>query len=482
VLTDRKVAFAVAGLAVVALILRLIAARQSVVGDELFLYEIVHGHGLSDAVRLVHDTESTPPFHFILAWLSSHAGGGGLGWIRLPSVVLSSATVPLIYLLGARTAGRGAGLVGAALFAIVPFDVFYGVEGRAYATVAFLSAASTLSLLALVRTGRRRWVAALALTTTAAMYTHYTAVFALAAGLVWAFWACPGTRRKVLLAYGVAVLAYVPWVPSFFFQSHDSAADRIKVLFPLDFGSFGDGLSRAWLGHPSTTVGHIPGVLGSFLIVLGLAVGAFALFSRRARATPPTLRHGPTLLLVLALATPVGALLYSLGPKSIFLPRNMSASIPGALLLTAALVTAPRRRGVAILASAALLAGVAVGTARSTQRAYQRPDYQGIGRYLDRNARAADAILEVSVVKGPIGRQLSYYLHRPHHYETGLSAGSAVAQGHRSGRLYIVSLAQATQLLGLLNVPARGFRLVATRTFPGAPPLVLLTYESTRRR
>lgn len=474
-LGNRTTAVVLLGLTVLALTLRLIALKQSVVGDELFLYEIVHRHGLGDVLRLVHDTESTPPLHFILAWLSAQVSGDDLSSIRIPSVVLSTATVPLIYFLGLRTAGRTAGLLAAALFAIVPFDIFYGVEGRAYASVAFLSAASTLSLLALARTGHRRWAVALFLTATAAMYTHYTAVFVLAAQLGWALWACDGVRRQVLLAY-------VPWIPSFFFQSHDSAADRINALFPLHFGSFVDGLSRAWLGHPSATAGHLPGVLGSALVALGPAIGAAASVSRRSPLTRALLRRRSTLLLLLALATPVGALLYSLGPKSIFLPRNMSASLPAALLVTAAIATAPRRRVPAILAGALLLVGVAIGTVRSTERNYQRPDYQKVGDYIDRHAQPGDAVLELSLVAGPIGRQLSYYLHRPHHYSTGLSVAGALAQGHRSGHLDIVSLAGATQLVSWLKLPDQGFRLVATETFPGAPALALLEYESTRRR
>ena len=77
--------------------------------------------------------------------------------VRTPSFVASVATVPLIYLLGLRTVGRGAALVAAASFALSPFEIFYATENRAYALVAALVVLSMLSLLALANERRRRW-------------------------------------------------------------------------------------------------------------------------------------------------------------------------------------------------------------------------------------------------------------------------------------------------------------------------------------
>src|SRR4051794_32174619 len=120
---------AVAGLTAIAFGIRLAQLDQSLFGDELIMYRIVaHGHGLGRVVSLVHDTESTPPLHFVLAWLGVQLGDPMAG-MRLPSLVAGTALVPATFALGRRTLGAAAGLAGAGVVAIAPFAIFYGVEG-----------------------------------------------------------------------------------------------------------------------------------------------------------------------------------------------------------------------------------------------------------------------------------------------------------------------------------------------------------------
>jgi hypothetical protein len=133
--------------------------RDSLLGDELILFGIVHDRSLGGVLQAVHDTEKTPPLGFVLAWASAHIGDPAL-WIRLPSLLAGVALVPLSYALGLLTVGRTAGIVAAAVVALQPYSMFYGTEARAYALVAMLAAASTLCLLRALDTGRRAWWAA----------------------------------------------------------------------------------------------------------------------------------------------------------------------------------------------------------------------------------------------------------------------------------------------------------------------------------
>ena len=132
----------VGGLTAVAFVLRLLLMRDSLLGDELIMYDIVHGRGLGSVLHIVRETEKTPPLHFVLAWASAHLGDPRV-WIRLPSLLAGTALVPLAYLIGRRTVGRTAGVVGAAILTLQPYSVFYATEARAYATVAFLAGLST---------------------------------------------------------------------------------------------------------------------------------------------------------------------------------------------------------------------------------------------------------------------------------------------------------------------------------------------------
>jgi uncharacterized membrane protein len=183
-------ALVVGALTLVALALRLPLLRDSLLGDELIMFGIVHDRPLGDVLHIVRETEKTPPLHFVFAWASARLGDPTL-WVRLPSLLAGVGLVPVGYLLGRETVGRRAGLVAAALLAVQPFAIFYATEARAYALVAFLTGLSTLCLLRALETDRGRWWAAYAVAVLAVAFTHYIGAFVLLAQVAWAFW----TRR-----------------------------------------------------------------------------------------------------------------------------------------------------------------------------------------------------------------------------------------------------------------------------------------------
>src|SRR5689334_825610 len=93
--------------------LRFAAFRESIWGDEWLTLLDVREQTLSGVVHAVaHGAENSPPLYFVLAWLSAKLGDPDV-LIRLPSLVLGVATIPLVYVLGLRTVGRRAALAGA---------------------------------------------------------------------------------------------------------------------------------------------------------------------------------------------------------------------------------------------------------------------------------------------------------------------------------------------------------------------------------
>jgi 4-amino-4-deoxy-L-arabinose transferase-like glycosyltransferase len=472
---DRATVSAVIALTALAAVLRILMAHDDLWGDELYLYDIVHARSLGRALAIVHDTESTPPLYFILAWVAARIGHDDQVWIRVPSLVLSTTTVPLLYALGASTVGRRAALIGTALFAIAPFDLFYGSEARAYSTVAFFCTASTLSLIQLVRTGSRRWIVALAVTTAGAAYTHYVVVFVLAAQLAWALWWHRQRARMVLAAYAGAALLYLPWVPSALVQFDSNTSER--VLAPGSADQMAEAIAKIWFGHPFVPFVEMPGRAATVAIGLGLVTaGAFALQRALRRRTP----MAPNTVLIVALAaiTPVAALLYELGPNSIFLPRYLSASIPAGLLVVGAVLVAARRPMVVAAATLAVLGGVAVGTLRALEPDGRRPDYRSIARELDRVAAPSAPVLELSIFVGPPAHELGYFFKRSHEYfATGRPLDSAWRLGRRAGRFYVVVPEGAEGVfMRLLQMDQHGFRLVERREWRGLHRLVLRTY------
>ncbi len=182
-----------AGITLAGLVLRLAGMDESLYGDERYTHNIVTGNGPGGIWHEVYTTSITPPLHYYLAWISVQLPGDDTILIRLPSLVLGTAAIPLIFLFGRRVGGVPVGLAAAALLALDPFAIFFSTEARAYETQVFLILVATLSLLRATDGGRRVWWAVWAVASAAAMWTHYSSLFVLVALPVWALWARPAS-------------------------------------------------------------------------------------------------------------------------------------------------------------------------------------------------------------------------------------------------------------------------------------------------
>ena len=380
-------------LTLAALALRVAGMGQSLFGDELFTYADLAGRGVGGVVRHVATggVEDNPPLFYVLAELSSRLGAPEV-WLRLPSVVLGALTVPVLWLTGRLVAGPAAGLCAAAVWVLSPFVLFYGIEGRAYATLAFFAALSTLALLLALRTGRRRWWAVYSLAACAALYSHYTAVFVIATQAAWSLAAHREAWRPLVLATAAAALAYLPWVPSLIEQGRDSSAEVIGAFYPLSLRSFGAGIARPFCCHPYVRPADLPGPAGLALLVSGaLVLGVATLLKRGGRPA-----RDRVLLVALALATPAGLLAYSAVGTGIFAPRNLTASIPAACLVAGWLLARLPARA-AVAAGALIAAGLLVGLVIGLGPSKQRPDFAAAAAFIDARAGARDPYAETQL-------------------------------------------------------------------------------------
>lgn len=104
--------------------------------------------------------------------------------LRLPFVILGTASVWLIYVLGKRWFGTGAGLMSAALLAILQLPVLYSQIARPYASGMFLALLLTYFWTRVLKDEKLNWKmeTGLALSLALNMYNHYFSV--LFAGLI----------------------------------------------------------------------------------------------------------------------------------------------------------------------------------------------------------------------------------------------------------------------------------------------------------
>jgi Dolichyl-phosphate-mannose-protein mannosyltransferase len=222
------------GLAIVlagGLALRLWGSREGLP----FVYDIDEAdHFVPRAVRMFsegtlnpHYFENPPAFTYLLHFLFSIAYGGGGGVLshfhqdpaavyelaRVAAAVLGTIALWLLYLLGARLLGRGAGLLAAAIEAVAFLPAFYGhLALNDVPTLAPLTA-SLLGTAGVLRKGRGRDYLLAGAGLGLACATKYTAGIALVPLLAAAALRLRGptadSRRRVavsVIAAGVAAL------------------------------------------------------------------------------------------------------------------------------------------------------------------------------------------------------------------------------------------------------------------------------------
>jgi hypothetical protein len=407
---DKAVAIGAALIAitVVGAVIRWVVAGQDLFADELATYWVVSAHDLPGVVDTVSTTaEISPPLGFMLTWLATQIDLGSPEILRLPALIAGIGTIPLVYLLGARTVGRGAGVAAAAFVALGPFMVFYSAEARGYGVMMALTLLSTLALLmAIDDGGRKRWWIAYGVFVALAAYTHYTSIFVLAAQFLWALVAHPAARKPLLIATGLAALAYVPWLPSLKGDMDSPTTDILTALTPFDLPSIKLYFGHWLVGYPYGRVAglrDLPGEPGLLLIAAGMIGGAIGLWLSRRRLHAWFGAQDDRILLVvgLALATPVAAFLVSVVGTNVFSTRNLAASWPYGALALAALVTVGK--GWLRFVPALLIAGgLAFGAAKLTTADYDRLNFSEVAEWKRDNVAGGVLVDSAAFTPGPL--------------------------------------------------------------------------------
>ena len=170
--------------------------------------------------------DGAPPLYYVLLhfWMKVF-GSSNLG-ARSLSGVISVATIPCVWLAGKRMGGRMMALTVTVLVSTSPFAIYYGTEARMYSLVAFLTAVGFLSLDAALRRPTAWNLTGTAACTALLLYTHYWALYLVAvtgAWLIFQAWRGGARRRRgaraSLIAVVVGCLFFIPWIPTFLYQS-----------------------------------------------------------------------------------------------------------------------------------------------------------------------------------------------------------------------------------------------------------------------
>ncbi len=292
--------------------------------------------------------ETNPPTYYtlLLGWMRLF--GDSEAAMRSLSLVASVATVPLVYALSREFAGVGCALLAALLFAVLPMQVYFAQEARAYGLMLLPVALALLGMARLLRAPRTtRHLALYGVGATLAVYVHVTSFLVLAAinlaflagvpargGVGWA-----GLWRWLLVNAMVAALC----VPEALAALTELGANRMSWMGPVSVHDVLLSLGVLVTG-PATTPGKL---------CIGLGLLALAALAVTLRAVRPERRA--TLVLVAVPVLDLALILLAGLRQPILVPRllcwmGLPLSVLLALALTRRSLARPVLGGAVVLA------------------------------------------------------------------------------------------------------------------------------------
>ncbi len=227
-----------------------------------------------------------PPFYYLLLHCWIALAGPSAASVRFFSVLVGTASIPLLFVVGRRLFGQKVGLIAALVLAVAPFHIYYSQEARMYGLVTLLVLVSTwcfLSILEKRETPHRdwpRWLLYVA-ATSLAMYTQYYAAFVPVAQTL--FVLLRWRRHKGVIGRWVAaqvalMVAYLPWLvyagPKLVAYVGNKLVKEGDVPVGL-YTYFQEHLIAFSVGHLSAARSYLPwsAVVFVGLALLGVAAG-----------------------------------------------------------------------------------------------------------------------------------------------------------------------------------------------------------------
>jgi len=202
----------------VAFLLRIFGiSHESLWWDEYTSHVYLDSPTLADFLWMNRTLDPlTLPVYYCLEYLWTHYVTGSVYGLRLLSIFIGLATLPMVYGLGRRIYGRRAGYVATALLALSPVHIHHSQSIRMYVVFVFLAVAAVFSFLRLLeRPGWRPWL----LHGMVSILLYWTHPFA---GLIPAALGCfllLRYRSRTVVFWGWTLLQALLFAPTLFYLS-----------------------------------------------------------------------------------------------------------------------------------------------------------------------------------------------------------------------------------------------------------------------
>lgn len=216
-------------------------ARDSLWIDEAWTDWAVQPYSLRDTLERVR-ADVHPPFYFLMMNSWVRVAGNSVYALRLPSALFGLLGLAATYALGRRWFDARTGLLAVILLGNASFFVYYAREARMYTLVMALATLSTLLYVrwqARPSAGRAIFYA---LSLVALLYTHYVSALLIVTHLLHTLLTVIFTpsRRTIrnsavsLIPYFLALIGYLPWLPTFLTQMRTNPNGPLALPLPTD--------------------------------------------------------------------------------------------------------------------------------------------------------------------------------------------------------------------------------------------------------
>jgi uncharacterized membrane protein len=229
-----------------------------------------------EMLRYVGTVEIHPYLYYVLLHFYIKIAGTGEFLLRLPSALMGSLEVYVIYLLGRQTAGRQAGILAGFLAAISSFEILFAQEIRMYSLLLLMIVLASHFFISALNTGKTWHWTAYVLCTAAGLYTDYRmAVITAAGGLFYLIFhrRYPDSLKAFMGSGLVILVAAISLLPLYLRQSGEAGGLKSMELFlePLTPALFFRAIFSLFGGGLSPLEAHA-GAAGGAVILLFLAL------------------------------------------------------------------------------------------------------------------------------------------------------------------------------------------------------------------
>jgi hypothetical protein len=203
--------------------------------DETLSVNIAHLplHDLRDALR--HD--GAPPLYYVLLHFWTSLFGTGNAAARSLSGLCMLAAVVVVWFIARRWQGRRVAWFSVLVMLTNPYAFRYATEARMYALEILLVACGTLAFQRTVERATWGRAALFGVVVAASIYTQYWSFYMLVIAtvlIVWMLWRNlhRDAARRLAISGAVGLLVFLPWVPTFLYQSKHTGTPWGSPVLP----------------------------------------------------------------------------------------------------------------------------------------------------------------------------------------------------------------------------------------------------------